>query len=161
MLFALTRLPIIWTNAHKLDILFNGYPFLLDDIDLEQRTRHAYRLPSRWFAESSLSPRRRRRIARIRDQIRLGAPAQVASECFEANLVSADHLGYHGYANVLGMVAKGAIFTGVKLNDDPDSEASVVVSLNSSFCTWTTLGCNRKSGLSTLTSGPSTLRWTC
>ncbi|KAK0200659.1 hypothetical protein DFS33DRAFT_1265690 [Desarmillaria ectypa] len=52
----LTRLHIVWKNAFKLDILSNNYPYSLDYEDLEQRTRHTYRLASRWLADTPLIP---------------------------------------------------------------------------------------------------------
>ncbi|PBK61092.1 hypothetical protein ARMSODRAFT_673835 [Armillaria solidipes] len=60
---ALTRLHIVWTNAFKLDIISNDYPFSLDNTDLEDRTCHTYRLVSRWLADSSLTPKARRLLS--------------------------------------------------------------------------------------------------
>ncbi|KAK0229433.1 hypothetical protein EDD85DRAFT_972925 [Armillaria nabsnona] len=40
---AFTRLHIIWTNAFKLDIVSNHYPFPLDNTNLEHSVSHAYR----------------------------------------------------------------------------------------------------------------------
>ncbi|KAG7441270.1 uncharacterized protein BT62DRAFT_974991 [Guyanagaster necrorhizus] len=128
---ALTRLPIVWTNAHKLDILSNDYPFPLDDSDLEQRTRHAYRLASRWLADSALSPKSETTFT--------GSPVS------EIKFVSGrQHKWLLTVSKVIWSVLmvwdiargqkcsewspKGAIFTGVSLNDDAESEASLAVS---------------------------------
>ncbi|PBK86170.1 hypothetical protein ARMGADRAFT_1169303 [Armillaria gallica] len=54
---ALTRLPIVWKNVFELDILANNYPFDIDDLDIEHRTCQAYRLASRWLADSPLTPK--------------------------------------------------------------------------------------------------------
>ncbi|SJL17344.1 uncharacterized protein ARMOST_20894 [Armillaria ostoyae] len=97
---ALTRLHVVWTNTVNLDILAHDYPYLLYDTDLEHRTCHAYRLVSRWLADSSLT--------------RKGETTFIGSlKCSE-------------------WLLKGAIFTGVKLSADPESEPSVVASSSQS-----------------------------
>ncbi|KAG7439732.1 uncharacterized protein BT62DRAFT_1081379 [Guyanagaster necrorhizus] len=78
---AVTRLPIIWTNAYKLNILSNDYLFLLDDIDLEQRTLHAYRLASRWLPDCSL------------DQVHPRVAAQMAADRIQGATVNPNDLG--------------------------------------------------------------------
>ncbi|KAJ7466276.1 hypothetical protein B0H11DRAFT_2284706 [Mycena galericulata] len=60
----ISELRIVWTNACKRQILERDYPFpdvALEDLtapELERRTRHAYRLASRWLSKSqeSLQP---------------------------------------------------------------------------------------------------------
>ncbi|SJL10796.1 uncharacterized protein ARMOST_14190 [Armillaria ostoyae] len=132
-LHALTRLRIVWTNAFKLDIVSNDYPFPLDDTDLEHRTRHAYRLASRWLADSPLTLKSETTF--------IGSPVS------EIKFVPGrQHKWVLTVSKVIWSVLtiwditrqekcsewspKGAIFTGVKLNADPDSEAAVVVSLS-------------------------------
>ncbi|PBK86041.1 hypothetical protein ARMGADRAFT_1169269 [Armillaria gallica] len=130
---ALTRLHIVWTNAFKLDVLSNDYPYSLDDTDLEHRTRHAYRLASRWLADSSLTPKSETTFN--------GSPVS------EIKFVPGrQHKWVLTISKVIWSVLtiwdisrqqkcsewspKGAMFTGVKLNVDPESEAGVVVSLS-------------------------------
>ncbi|PBK61097.1 hypothetical protein ARMSODRAFT_897248 [Armillaria solidipes] len=132
-LHALTRLRIVWTNAFKLDIVLNDYPFPLDDTDLEHRTRHAYRLASRWLANSPLTPKSETTF--------IGSPVS------EIKFVPGRRHKWvltvsKGIWSVLTIwditrqqkcsewSPKGAIFTEVKLNADPESEASVAVSLS-------------------------------
>ncbi|KAK0443438.1 uncharacterized protein EV420DRAFT_1724005 [Desarmillaria tabescens] len=91
---ALTRLHIIWTNAYKLDIISNDYPIPVDDTDLEQRTRHAYQLATRWRADPPLISASETSFT--------GSPLSEIK-----NLVGTDDLGYHARgAQVLGVVAK-------------------------------------------------------
>ncbi|KAK0189346.1 hypothetical protein F5146DRAFT_981897 [Armillaria mellea] len=130
---ALTRLRIVWTNAFKLDIVSNDYPFPIDDTDLEHRTRHAYRLASRWLAGSPLTPKSETSFT--------GSPVS------EIKFVPGRQHRWvltvsKGIWSVLTIwdvsrqlkcsewLPKGAIFTGVKLNADPGSEAAVAVSLS-------------------------------
>ncbi|KAK0421762.1 hypothetical protein EV421DRAFT_1915386 [Armillaria borealis] len=103
---ALTRLHMVWTNVFKLDILTNDYPFPLNDIDLERySTLHAYGLATRWLAGSPLTPKSETTC------VRLPVSEIKFQKCSEWS-------------------PEGAIFTGVKLNMDPESEAGVAVSLS-------------------------------
>ncbi|KAG7439351.1 uncharacterized protein BT62DRAFT_1070928 [Guyanagaster necrorhizus] len=99
---ALTRLLIIWTNAHKLDILSNDYPFPLDVIDLEQRTRHAKVM----LVDSPVSEIKF--ISGRQHKWLLTASKGTRSVLMIWDIVEAD----------------------VTVNDNPDSEASVMVSLS-------------------------------
>ncbi|KAK0216390.1 hypothetical protein IW262DRAFT_1276639 [Armillaria fumosa] len=130
---ALTKLRIVWTNAFKLEIVSNDYPFPLDDTDLEHRTRHAYRLASRWLADFPLTPNSETSFT--------GSPVS------EIQFVPGrQHKWVLTVSKVIWSVLtiwdtsrqrkcsewspKGAIFTGVKLNTESESEASVAVSLS-------------------------------
>ncbi|KAK0437106.1 uncharacterized protein EV420DRAFT_1670245 [Desarmillaria tabescens] len=114
---ALTRLEIVWINAFELNILSNDYPCPVDDTDLEQRTCYAYRLASRWLADSPLtptsvikftgSPRRSLTVLSIWDIAR-------AHKCSEWSPKG------------------GKLFTKIILNEDPESEVSMVVALDGS-----------------------------
>ncbi len=53
----------------------------------------------------------------------------MAADCIQANLVGADNMGRRAHAQVPRVVAKGMIFTGVRPNADPESEAGIAVSL--------------------------------
>ncbi|PBK61094.1 hypothetical protein ARMSODRAFT_1089932 [Armillaria solidipes] len=132
-LHALTRLRIVWTNAFKLDIVLNDYPFSLDDNDLEHRTRHAYRLASRWLADTPLTPKSETTF--------IGSP--VSEIKFvpgrQHKWVVTVSKGIWSVLTIWDITrqqkcsewsSKGAVFTGVKLNADPESEASVAVSLS-------------------------------
>ncbi|PBK86127.1 hypothetical protein ARMGADRAFT_1066728 [Armillaria gallica] len=98
---------IAWTNAFNLNILANGCPYALEDTDIEYRTRHACRLASRWLADCSLIP----------DTSSIGSPVSEIKfqECSEWSL-------------------NDAIFTGVKLKMEAESETSVAVSLIVLLC---------------------------
>ncbi|KAK0237318.1 hypothetical protein EDD85DRAFT_1024000 [Armillaria nabsnona] len=128
---ALTRLPIVWTNAFKFNILANNYPFSPGYIDLEHRTRSAYRLASRWLADTPLIPK--------------SEVTFTGSTVYEIKFIpgrqhrwlltlSLDILSVLTIWNIERMVKcsewsyKGAIFNTVKLNTDPDSEACITVS---------------------------------
>ncbi|KAK0237325.1 hypothetical protein EDD85DRAFT_770504 [Armillaria nabsnona] len=130
---ALTRLRIVWTNAFKFGIVSNDYPCSLDDPDLEHRTRHAYRLASRWLADSPLTPKS--------EAIFFGSPVSeikfVPGRQHKWVLIVSK--GIWSVLTIWDVTRqrkrsewspKGAIFTGVKLNTDPESEASVAVSLS-------------------------------
>ncbi len=129
---ALTRLHIVWTNAFKLDVLFNDYPYSLDDTDLEHRTRHAYRLAFRWRADSPLTPKSETTF--------IGSPASEIKFVpgRQHRWVLTVSKGIWSVLTIWDITRqqkcsewspKGAIFTGVKLNADPESEAGVAVSL--------------------------------
>ncbi len=122
----------MWTNAFKLDIVSNDYPCSLDDLHLEHRTRHAYRLASRWLADSPLTPKSETRF--------FGSP--VSEIKFvpgrQHKWVLTVSKGIWSVLTIWDVTRqrkrsewspKGAIFIGVKLNVDPESEAGVAVSL--------------------------------
>ncbi|KAK0437112.1 uncharacterized protein EV420DRAFT_1652235 [Desarmillaria tabescens] len=112
----LTRLHIVWTNAFKLDILSKDYPVPIDVTDLEQRMHHAYQLASRWLASDS--------------------PLMPASEIsFTGSPVSEIKPGRQHKWLLAGHKCsvwspRRALFTGVTLNTDTDSEASMAVTLD-------------------------------
>ncbi|KAK0482996.1 hypothetical protein EDD18DRAFT_1432794 [Armillaria luteobubalina] len=110
-------LRIVWTNAFKLDIVSNDWPFPLDDTDLEHRTRHADRLASRWLADAPLTPKSETSFT--------GSPVS------EIKFVPGRQHKWDtsGQRKCCEWSPKGAIFRGVKLNTEPESEASVAVSL--------------------------------
>ncbi|PBK61061.1 hypothetical protein ARMSODRAFT_1025970 [Armillaria solidipes] len=58
----------------------------------------------------------------------------MGANSIQGNLVGANNMGHRAWAQVLRWSPKGAMFTGVKLNADPESEASVAVSLEPRFC---------------------------
>ncbi|KAK0433873.1 hypothetical protein EV421DRAFT_1909780 [Armillaria borealis] len=123
---ALTRLRVVWTNVFKLDIISNNYPFALDDTDLDHRTCHAYRLASRWLTlRSPLIPKSETTF--------VGSPGSGLSLPFGISPVTLQQ-------KFSEWSLKGAMFTAVKLNADPESEASMAVSLELRFCTWMTMG---------------------
>ncbi|KAK0433888.1 hypothetical protein EV421DRAFT_1842504 [Armillaria borealis] len=128
---AITRLPIVWTNAFKLNILANEYPFDTDDVDLEHRTRHAYRLASRWLADSPLIPK--------------SETIFIGSSVYEIKFIPGHQHKWvltlsEGSSSVLTIwditrqqkcsewSSNGAMLTGMTINADPESEASVAVS---------------------------------
>ncbi|PBK61046.1 hypothetical protein ARMSODRAFT_1089918 [Armillaria solidipes] len=120
----------IWTNAFKLDILANDYPFGAHDIDIEHRTCNAYRLASRWLTDSPLTPKV--------EMIFIGPPAYVFK-------FVPGHKWFltlsHGSSSALSIwditcrqkcsewPSKSAMFTGMTINADTQSEASVAVSM--------------------------------
>ncbi|SJL17319.1 uncharacterized protein ARMOST_20868 [Armillaria ostoyae] len=128
---AITRLPIVWTNAFKLNILANEYPFDAHDVDIEHRTRHAYRLASRWLADSPLTPKS--------ETIFIGSPSDVIRF-----IPGRQHKWLitlsTGSSSVLTIwditrqqkcsewSSNGAMLTGMTINEDPESEATVAVS---------------------------------
>ncbi|KAK0443445.1 uncharacterized protein EV420DRAFT_1025373 [Desarmillaria tabescens] len=131
----LTRLHIVWTNAFKLDILSNGYPAPIDDTDLEQRTLHSYRLTSRWLANSPLMPASETSFT--------GSPVSeikfipgrqhkwllTVSKGTRSVLAIWDIVRRHKCSE---WSPRGVPFTGVRLNTDTESEASIAVALDGS-----------------------------
>ncbi|KAK0437088.1 uncharacterized protein EV420DRAFT_1652216 [Desarmillaria tabescens] len=109
---ALTRLEIIWINAFKFNILSKDYPCPVDDTDFEQRTCHAYRLATRWLADSPLIP--------VSQTSFNGSPAQ------EIKFIP----GCQNKQKCSEWSPKGELFVGVTLNADPESDVSVVVTLS-------------------------------
>ncbi|KAK0216411.1 hypothetical protein IW262DRAFT_1400068 [Armillaria fumosa] len=128
---ALTRLPIVWTNAFKFNILANDYPFSPDYTDLEHRTRSAYRLASRWLADSPLTPQV--------ETIFIGMPAYVVKFVpghQDKWLLTLSH-GSGAALSIWDVTYRqkcsewpleSAMFTGMTTNTDTQSEASVAVS---------------------------------
>ncbi|PBK61053.1 hypothetical protein ARMSODRAFT_1065472 [Armillaria solidipes] len=117
---ALTRLwHILWTSTFKVDIVSNNYPFTLNDANLEHRTRQAYRRASRWLADSPLTPKSETTF--------IGSPVSEINVGIWSVLTN---MGYRGWAKCSEWSPNGAIFTGVKLNADPESEAGIAVSLS-------------------------------
>ncbi|SJL17337.1 uncharacterized protein ARMOST_20887 [Armillaria ostoyae] len=110
------RLQIVWTNAFKLNIASNNYPFPIDDTDLEHRTCDSYRLMSCWLTDSS-DPEKRDDFYRI---------TSVFKGIWSV-LTIWDFARVHKCSE---WSPKGAIFTGVELNADLESEADVTVSLS-------------------------------
>ncbi|KAK0445680.1 uncharacterized protein EV420DRAFT_1276985 [Desarmillaria tabescens] len=132
---ALTRLHIVWTNAFKHDILSNDYPAPIDDTDLEQRTCHACHLASRWLADSPLMPS--------------SETSFTGSPIWEIKFIPGRQHKWlltvsKGIWSVLTIwdialgckcsewSLRGALFTGLKLNTDTESEASMAVALDGS-----------------------------
>ncbi|SJL17333.1 uncharacterized protein ARMOST_20883 [Armillaria ostoyae] len=109
---ALTRLCIVWRNVFKVDIVLNNYPFSLNDANIEHRTRQAYRLASRWLADSCLNPKSETTL--------IGSPVSeiifVPGRQHKWVLTIWDVAGGRKCSE---WSQKGAIFTGVKLNADP------------------------------------------
>ncbi|KAK0470226.1 uncharacterized protein EV420DRAFT_1258549 [Desarmillaria tabescens] len=132
---ALTKLHIVWTNAFKLDILSNDYPVPIDDTDLEQRTRHAYRLASRWLADSPLMPASETGFTGSTvSEIKFIPGRQhkwllTVSKGIWSVLTIWDITRGHKCSE---WSPRGALFTGVKLNTDTESEASIAVALDGS-----------------------------
>ncbi|KAK0443418.1 uncharacterized protein EV420DRAFT_1649206 [Desarmillaria tabescens] len=132
---ALTRLHIVWTNAYKLDIISNDYPIPVDDTDLEQRTRHAYRLASRWLADSPMMPASETSFTGSPvSEIKLIPGRQhkwllIVLKGIWSVLTIWDIMHVHKYSE---WSPRGALFTGVKLNTDTESEASITVALDGS-----------------------------
>ncbi|KAK0189350.1 hypothetical protein F5146DRAFT_981902 [Armillaria mellea] len=122
---ALTKLRIVWTNAFKLDIASNDYPFPLDDSDLEHRTRHAYWLASRWLADTTFT---RSPVSEIKF-----VPGRQHKWVLTVSTVIWSVLTIwdtSAQRKCSEWSPKGAIFTRVKLNTKAECEASVAVSLS-------------------------------
>ncbi|KAK0433885.1 hypothetical protein EV421DRAFT_1842492 [Armillaria borealis] len=127
---ALTRLPIVWTNAFKLDILAKDYPFDAHDIDIEHRTRQAYRLASRWLADSPLTPKV--------ETIFIGSPAYVIKFVPGHKWLLTLSNGSSSALSIWDITcrqkcsewpSKSTMFTGMTINTERQSEANVAASL--------------------------------
>ncbi|PBK86040.1 hypothetical protein ARMGADRAFT_1169268 [Armillaria gallica] len=129
----LTRLSIVWTNAFKHDILSNDYPCNLDETCLEQRTCHAYRLATDWLGDRLLTPKS--------DTIFTGSPVTeiklIPGRRHKWLLAVLTGTGSQ-VLTIWDITRKdkcsewsqeGARYRTVKLNTDPESEASIAVSL--------------------------------
>ncbi|KAK0483000.1 hypothetical protein EDD18DRAFT_1200523 [Armillaria luteobubalina] len=130
---ALTKLRIVWTNAFELDIVSNDYPFPLDDTDIEHCTRHAYRLASRWLADAPLTPKSETTFSGSPVSEIQFVPGRQHKWVLTVSKVIWSVLTIwdtHQERKCCEWSPKGAIFTGVKLNTEPESEASVAVSLS-------------------------------
>ncbi len=114
------------------DFVSNEYPFPFDDTDLDHRMCHAYRLATRWIANSPLTPK--------------SEAALIGSPVSDIKFVPGREHRWpltvsKGIWSVLTIwdvarmrkcsewLPKGTIFTGVRLNADPESEAGIAVSL--------------------------------
>ncbi|KAK0433894.1 hypothetical protein EV421DRAFT_2039962 [Armillaria borealis] len=128
---ALTRLPIVWTNAFKLNILANDYPFDAHDINPEHRTRHSYRLASRWLAESPLTPKSEtifigspvyqiKFIPGRKQKFLLTVPKGLWSALTIWDITRQQKCSEWSW--------KDTILNGMTINADPESEACVAVS---------------------------------
>ncbi len=114
-----------------LDILANDYPYSLCDIDLEHRTCHGYRLASRWLADTPLIPKSETTFA--------GPPVSkikffpghkhkfllTVPKGFSSALTIWDITRREKCSEWIPGVEE---FTGVIINEDPESKASVAVS---------------------------------
>lgn len=104
--------------------------FPLDVIDLEHHTRHAYRLASRWLADSPLTPKSETTfIGSLVTEIKL-IPGREDRWLLTVSKGIWSVLTIWDVAHGLKWSEwspKGTLFTGVKLNADPESEASVAL----------------------------------
>ncbi|PBK61068.1 hypothetical protein ARMSODRAFT_1025975 [Armillaria solidipes] len=114
---------IVWTNAFKLDILANDYFYPFEDTDLQYRTRHAYRLASRWLAGSPLTPKSEKTF--------IGSPVcDIKFVSGQGNRWLLTIRDIAQQQKCSEWFPKDAIFTQVRLNADPGSEADVTVADN-------------------------------
>ncbi|PBK61044.1 hypothetical protein ARMSODRAFT_1025955 [Armillaria solidipes] len=127
---ALTRLPIVWTNAFKLNILANNYPFGAHDINIEHRMCHAYRLASRWLTDSPLTPKSQTTLIegppahkiKFVPGHRLLIVSSKPSVLMILDITSTHHQKCSEWS------LKDEIITMVTINEDPKSEGSIAVS---------------------------------
>lgn len=141
-MWAISKLRIVWTNACAAYILEKGYPFPSQPLDamsvseLEQRTCHAFYLSSRWL--SGLSQPRRTLL--------IDATAAISASLvrflpgrFGDWLVTVSKSIWHVLTiwdissepprKACDWSPRGAIFSGMAVNADPASEATLALSV--------------------------------
>ncbi|KAK0434998.1 uncharacterized protein EV420DRAFT_1653514 [Desarmillaria tabescens] len=120
-------------NTFKLNILSNDYPCPINDTDHKQRTCHAYRLATRWLADYPMIPTSIIKFtASPASDIKFIPGWQhkwilIVSEGIRTVLTIWDVARAHKCSEWLPK--GGKLFTKIILNEDPESEVSIVVAL--------------------------------